>query len=206
MVAAGIAMPNCGTSRSRKVVISPSRQARESRFDLASHERGKPPRNQRRCHDAGPVSRRSKPPSSTNSTRPARVSEVPRTMSGEALPRTRNRVPLRCRFRQHAKDREQVGPGLDLVEHDQAAFGPQHELRVLQPAQVRLRLEVEERGVAVPGKLTRQRGLAALAWPEQCRHGHAPRRSCESIQSTACGGSLRQLYIEYSEYRSEYSM
>ncbi len=95
--AAGTPIPSWGTSRSRKVRMKPSRQARLSPLDRARNDRGSPPLSHNLGHEAGPVSRTSNPESSTNSTRPARVSETPRTMSGDALPSTRNRAGLRGR-------------------------------------------------------------------------------------------------------------
>ncbi|COX78085.1 Uncharacterised protein [Mycobacterium tuberculosis] len=56
------------------------------------NEGGRPPRNQRRSAAEDPTSRTVRPDNSTNSTRPAKLSDASPTRSGEALPRIRNRA------------------------------------------------------------------------------------------------------------------
>ena len=91
IAAAGTVMPSCGMSRSRNVRTNPSRHAMLPVSDAARYDRGSPPRSQSVRHASAPVSARSKPASSMNSTRPASDSEAPRATSGDALPRTRKR-------------------------------------------------------------------------------------------------------------------
>ncbi len=58
------------------------------------NEGGRPPRNQRRSAAEDPTSRTVRPDNSTNSTRPAKLSDASPTRSGEALPRIRNRAGM----------------------------------------------------------------------------------------------------------------
>ena len=68
------------------------RHARLAVSVRASSERGKPPRIHSAVCRFVPTSVRSNPAISRYSTRPARLSEAPRTSAGEALPRIRNRA------------------------------------------------------------------------------------------------------------------
>ena len=89
---AGSERPARGISRSRKVRTKLLLQATLSASDAASSDRGNPPRIHNWSRRLAPTSARSNPSSSTNSIRPASVSDEPRTSSVEALPSSRNRT------------------------------------------------------------------------------------------------------------------
>ena len=89
--------PSWGMSRSRKVSTKLSRHSAEAAASAARKLRGKPPRSQSVCHGVSisvpaPTSPKWKPDKSTMPTRPASVSDVARTMVGDALPSSRKRV------------------------------------------------------------------------------------------------------------------
>ena len=76
-------------SLSRKVRVNDCIQRVHSAAERASQARGKPPRIQRRSWYCRPTSVSEKPPTSTKIILPARVSDIPRIKSQEALPKSR---------------------------------------------------------------------------------------------------------------------
>ena len=78
---------------SRNVSMKAWRQRRLPASVDATKDRGNPPRSHKSFDRRGVTSSNDSPPSSWNAIRPARVSDVWRSNSGEALPRTRKRAP-----------------------------------------------------------------------------------------------------------------
>ena len=91
-VSAAVRTPSCGRSCSRKVRRQSLRQRALAVSVVAKNERGNPPRSQSASRAFGATSARLSPPRSTKPTRPARLAATPRTIVGEALPRTRKRA------------------------------------------------------------------------------------------------------------------
>src|SRR5947207_1656689 len=124
---AATSKPNCGKSLFTCMAIAPCRHTKLSASFAARYERGKPPRSQRRsatssCHPpAAPItSCRSKPPTSTVSTRPSSDSPACRAKLGEALP-SRRYWPGTSE-----QQRKELGLALHLVDDDQALQALQH--------------------------------------------------------------------------------
>ena len=82
---------------------------------------------------------------------------------------------------------EKLRHALDLVQHDEPVQHSEGQLGVGEPADVRLRLEIEEGGLAGRGKLPGQGRLPALARPEQRGDRSPSRRNGELAQGV---GSL----------------
>ena len=112
-----------------------SRQAKLSSFDLARKERGKPPRHQSRSQESDPVSLRSKGESSTNSIRPARVSDTDLMIPGDALPREEASRILGA-IGQNPQHIEETGHHLDFIQNNGALERTQHQFGVLQPLKI----------------------------------------------------------------------
>ena len=86
---------------------------------------------------------------------------------------------------QHPQQREQFGAALDLVDDDQALQQFQSELRVGQPVEVVgvFEVEVVHRPLGARGdEVARQRGLAALARPEDADHRVAPEQRSDALE------------------------
>ena len=107
--------------------------------------------------------------------RPASDSDPCRNNSGDALPG--DALPThekpggrRPAVREYAKDREQAGTGLDLVDDDQATERLERQHRLTQPGQVAWILQIEA-GDPFPGgrEFQGERSLADLTGTEK-RH------------------------------------
>lgn len=109
MASGGAPTPSLPRSRSRKVRTNAFRHAKLSRSDSARKDKGNPPRFHRSFCADDPVSSSSNPCISTNSTRPARVSEAPDTNSGLALPRMTNFAGSGFRSASTRKSRNKSG-------------------------------------------------------------------------------------------------
>ncbi len=96
------------------------------------------------------------------STRPARLSEVWRSRSPEALPRIRKRAGFGPPVGKHPQHREEVRPALDLVDDHQALERAQGGHRLVETREARRVLEIEVVDRVGGEELPGQRGLAAL--------------------------------------------
>ena len=99
--------------------------------------------------------------------RPARLSETPRTISGAALPRMRNRHGRGAAIRKHPEHVVEFRPALDLVQYNQALEAAQGAFGIGEDCIVGPALEVEEVGVKAAGDHAGQRGLSALPRSDQ---------------------------------------
>ena len=72
------------------MAANPSNQRPAAPSPAARKARGKPPRSQRRFCCPFSTSSMENPATWTKRARPARVSDTPRTRSGEALPKSKN--------------------------------------------------------------------------------------------------------------------
>jgi hypothetical protein len=94
---AGIEIPNCGISLSRKVRIKSCLHWKLDRSSVLKNDRGNPPLVQSLWRFSAPISCRLKPDISIKETLPASDSEAFFIIAGEALPRMRNFAGLSLR-------------------------------------------------------------------------------------------------------------
>ena len=166
---AGIVMPSCGTSRSRKVWKKAPRQARLSFSDgarVGAWKTAAPPERPQvagtglRQVEAGHVDELD--------AASQRLGHAAHDVGRSAAEDEKTGVAAGP-VHEDAEDVEELRANLNLVQHGESPNLAQDQFGVAEPANVSLRFEVEDGCVPGRDELPGQRRLAALAGSEQGR-------------------------------------
>ena len=152
------------------------RHAAASASVPARNDRGNPPRIQSRGIRAAPTSATCKPVSSTYSMRPASDSALCRNRPGAGAAEHKEPRRVAVPIGQYPQHRKQIGPVLHLVDDDDAGEVLERGQPLIQPGQTDRIFEVEVVGRVDGNQLAGQRGLAALARPDDGDDGGTAER------------------------------